>query len=210
MANIQRLYRAIPWAWAAAWVLVNMGQVLSDVTSRPNRGLTAAYVLGFAGWAIGAGSVLRYLRRRYEADPVVIALSAAGWGAGAFTAVALSLFWADRMNPGFLGLILGPALGGAIGGTLTFPMKELSAPGAMMRASLRGALSWGIAFLVFQVVAFYAGYFLMILTVNALVPLLGNIWAKFPGWALPAGVGGFLAALLASRSLRRAEVDKTT
>lgn len=199
----QRLYRSIPWAWAATWVLVSMGQVVSDLYSRPNRGLTTWYVLGFAGWAIGAVSIIGYVRRRYEANGAVIALSAAGWGAGAFVALVLSLVWAEKMNPPFFAIILGPALGGAIGGALTFPLRSISAPGAVVRASLRGALSWGISFLVFQVLAFYAGYILTTVTVNPLVPILGHIWAKFPGWALPAGVGGYLAALLASRSLRK-------
>lgn len=205
MINQQRQIKSIAWAWAAGWVLASMGQVISDVFSSPNRGLTAFYVLGFAGWATGAAGTIRYVRNRFGADVKVTALSAAGWGFGALAAVVLGLFWMETWNVGFLGSIAGPALGGAIGGALTLPMRSLSSPAAILRASVRGALSWGAAFLVFQFLAFYTGYFLMQMTIVPLLPILGPVWATFPGWAFPAGAGGFLAAQYASKSLNFTE-----
>jgi len=195
----------VAWAWAAGWVLVSMGQTISDVYSLPNRGLTALYVLGFAGWAIGATGTIRYVRHRFGADVYVIALSVAGWGVGSLVAVVLGLFWMQTWNMGFLAMIVSPALGGALGGALTLPMRSLSSPATIVRASVRGAFSWGAAFVVFQFLAFYAGYILMQMTVNQLVPIAGAALATVPGWALPAGVGGLLAGWLASRSLQVTE-----
>ena len=91
------------------------------------------------------------------------------------------------------------ALGGAIGGALTLPMRSLSSPATLVRASVRGTFSRGAAFLVFQILAFYTGYILIMLAANPLESIVGLAWAYFPGMALPAGVGGFLAARLASR-----------
>jgi len=55
----------------------------------------------------------------------------------------------------------------------------------------------GAAFLVFQVLAFYVGYILVEMMVDPLVPMVGHIAAKIPGWAVPASLGGLLAARLA-------------
>jgi hypothetical protein len=167
--------------------------------SLPNRGLTALYVFGFAGWTIGAAGTIRYVRHRFGADVYIIALSVAGWVVGALVAVVLGLFRAETWNVGFLGLIVGPAVGGAIGGALTLPMRSPSSPATIVRASVRGALSWGAAFLVFQFLAFYTGYILMLMTAVPLASIVGWVWATVPGWALPAGVCGFLAARLACR-----------
>jgi len=205
MIKQQKKFWSIAWAWAAGWVLLSMGQVISGVYNSPNNGLTAFHVLGFTGWGIGAAGTIRYVRQRFGVDVYVTALSAAGWCIGALVAVALWLFWADKAETwqiGFLGPIVGPGLGGAIGGAFTLPMRVLSSPAAIARASLLGALSWGAAFLVFQFLAFYAGYILMLITAGLLAPIVGWVWAQVPWWALPAGVGGFLAALLASLSLR--------
>jgi len=188
---------SVAWAWAAAWVLVSIGQMVSGVYNLPNYGLMAYYLLGFAGWAIGAAGTIRYLHQRFGADAHRMALRAAGWAAGALVALWFGLFWAQTWDAGFLGLILGPALGAVIGGAFTLPLRSPASPAAVLRACLRGAISWGAAFLVFQVLAFYAGYILTQMTVNLLAPILGDVWATVPGWALPAGFGGFLAALLA-------------
>jgi hypothetical protein len=190
-------FQSVAWTWAAGWMLVSLGVVLSGVYNSPNRGLTAFYGLGFAGWVIGAAGTIRYVHQRFGADARMIALSAVGWGGGALVAVLLGLFWMFRWDTGFLGPLLAAALGGAIGGAFTLPLRSLSSPAAMLRMSLRGAFSWGLAFLVFQFLAFYAGYILMQLTINPLLPLLGEVWAGVPGLALPAGVCGFTSALLA-------------
>ncbi len=183
-----------------------MGQVILYVYStNPNDISPVTYVLGFAGWAIGAAGTIRYVRHRFGADAYVIALSVAGWSVGALVAVVLGLFWLQTWNVAFFGPIVGVALGGAIGGALTFPMQSLSSPATIVRASVRSAFSWGLAFLVFQILAFYAGYILMLITAVPLAPIVGWVWAEVPGWALPAGVGGLLAALLASRSLQITE-----
>jgi hypothetical protein len=190
-------FHSVTWAWALGWLLASMGQVLSGVYNLPNRGLTAFYLLGFAGWAIGAAGTLRYMRLRFGAEARVVALSAAGWMAGALSALVLGLFWMSTWNIGFLGPPVAVALGGAIGGGLTLPMRSFSSPAAIVRASLRGTFNWGLAFLVFQILMFYASYILVQWTVNPLVPILGEVWAEVPGWGLPACLGGFLAALLA-------------
>jgi hypothetical protein len=208
MINRKREYLSIAWAWAAGWTLVSIGQVISDVYSIPDTDLTAYYALGFVGWTIGAAGTIRYLHNRFEANVHVIALSVLGWGVGALVAVGLMPFmalWAETRQLGFLGPILSPVLGGAIGGASTLPMRSLSCPATIARASMLGAFSWGTAFLVFQFLAFYAGYILMLMTLNTLAPIVGWIWAGVPGWSLPAGVGGFLAAWLASRSLHLTE-----
>jgi hypothetical protein len=92
MINRRREFQSVAWALVAGWVLASMGQVISDVYSLSNRGLTAAYVLGFAGWTIGAAGTIRYVRHRLGANVHVIALSVAGWGVGALVAVVLGLF----------------------------------------------------------------------------------------------------------------------
>ena len=176
-----------------------MGSMISDVFSSPNRGLTAYYALGIVGWAIGAAGTIRYLRHQFGVDVKVIALSVAGWCVGALVSVVLGLFWMFTWNLGFWGSPLGAALGGAIGGALTLPIRSLSSPAALVRASVRGAFSWGASFLVFQILVFYAGYILYMVTVNSLSQIVGPVWASVAVWSLPAGMGGFLAALLAAQ-----------
>ena len=194
MIEGRRLRQSVAWAWAAGWFLASSGFVISDVYSRPNRGLTAAYLLGFSGWAVGAASTIRYVRQRVGADVQVVALSVAGWGVGAFVAVVFGLKWLEEWSPGFLGPVVAAAIGGVIGGALTLPNPSLSAPATMLRTSLSGAIRWGAAFLALKFLAFYAGYILVEMTVDPLVPMVGHIAAKIPGWAFPASLGGFLAA----------------
>jgi hypothetical protein len=193
---------SVAWAWSAGWALASVGMSISDVYSSPNRGLAAFLMLGFAGWAIGAAGTIRYVRLRFGADIPVIVLSVAGWVVGALVAVVLGLLWMETWNLGYLGLPVGAALGGAIGGTLTLPVQSLASRVSLVRQSLRGALIWGASFLVFQVLAFYAGYLLVLMTAVPLASIIGWGWATVPGWALAAGVCGFLAARLASTSLR--------
>ena len=105
--------------------------------------------------------------------------------------------WLREWEAGYWGPIVSGALGGAIGGALTLPLASLASGRAVMRGSMRRALRWGAAFFAFQAVAFYAGYFFMEVTVDALVPLAGHIGAKVPGWVLPALVCGMCAGHLA-------------
>ena len=83
-----------------------------------------------------------------------------------------------------------------------------------------GAISWGAMFLIFQTLAFYAGYILSALTVNRLVPLLGNTWADRPrmgsaygaGWPACGDAGLQVTALKSARNdnsskLHRSYVD---
>jgi|GEM_PF-6589574 len=193
--NKTRKLPSVAWAWAAGWFLASLGLVISDAYSSPNRGLAAAYLLGLAGWGVGAAGTIRYMRQKFGPDTTVIAISAAGWVIGSLVAVFLGLFWGERWDPGILGPIVAAALGGAIGGGLTFPTRSLPSAWVALRLGLWGFVSWGAAFLVFQVLAFYASYILVQLTVNPLVPLAGDIGAKIPGWALPAGLGGLLAGV---------------
>lgn len=201
MITQRRKFNTIAWGWAAGWALALSGQALSDVFSNPNRGLTAYYVLGFVGWAIGAAGTIQFIRQRFGADGNVTALSAAGWGLGALTALVFGLTWMQTWNLGFLGSPVAAALGGTIGGALTLPLRSLPAPARIVRACLWGALSWGGAFLVFQILAFYAGYILVVLTAARLAPFIGYAWAIVPGWAIPAGLGGLAAGWLASKAL---------
>ncbi len=202
MISQRRMFQSIPWAWAAGWTLVSTGMVISDGYSNPNRGWTAAYVLGFAGWALGAAVTISYIRLQLGKNNYATALSVAGWAVGALVAVVLGLSWLQTWDAGYWGPIMAAAFGGAIGGAFTIPVQSPPSLAKIVGASLLGALRWGATFLVFQTLAFYAGYIISQLTVNQLVPIVGNIWAEVPGWALPAGVCGLLAALLASRSLR--------
>jgi len=51
VSNIpDRQHHVLSIAWAAAWAMASLGMVLSDVYSQPNRGLGAAFILGFVGW----------------------------------------------------------------------------------------------------------------------------------------------------------------
>ena len=93
-----------------------MGFVISDVYSSPNRGLTAAYLLGFCGWAVGAVGTVRYVRQQSHSTVSVIVLAATGWAIGASVAVGVGLEWLHEWNAGYWGPIMGTATGGAIGG----------------------------------------------------------------------------------------------
>lgn len=205
MVSQRRLFQSIPWAWAAAWALASTGMIISDGYSDPNRGWTAAYVLGFAGWLIGASVTIGYVHRQYGANGYITALRISGWSIEAFVAVVLGYSWLQTWNGGYWGPIVAAALGGAIGGALTLPVRSPSSLVTIAGKSLLSAFSWGVTFLVFQTLAFYAGYILVQLTVNQLVPVVGNIWAGVPGWAIPAALCGLHAAMLASRSLRSSE-----
>jgi hypothetical protein len=177
--------------------------VISDVYSTPNRGWVAAYVLGFIGWTIGAAVTIAYVRRQFGANGYLTALSIAGWAIGAFTALVLGFSWMFMWNGGFWGPIVAAALGGAIGGGLTLPLRSPSSLLSLVSASLLGAFSWGVMFLIFQTLAFYAGYLLSALMVYRLGPIIGySWWIELPGWVVPAGICGLLAAQLASMSLR--------
>ena len=195
-------HNMIPWAWAVGWMLVSLGMVISDVFSRPSRGMAAYSLLGFAGWAVGAAGTIFFVRRRYEAGSAVLLLSALGWVLGGLAALVLGASWMTQWNVGFLASPVAIAIGGAAGGGLTLPMRIIASPGAVARNVIRGAIVWGLTFLLFQVLAFYTGYFLMILTVNWLHPMVGDLWAKAPGWALPAGICGFFAGWVVSKMLR--------
>src|SRR5687767_5611394 len=118
MVDQQRRLQSVSWTWALGWLLASMGFVISDAYSSPNRGLTAAYLLGFIGWGIGAAGTVRYIHHRFGGEIHVVVLSMIGWGAGAVVAVALGLRWLEEWNAGFFGPIFGAALGGAIGGAL--------------------------------------------------------------------------------------------
>lgn len=203
MTPRRRIIHPIAWAWAVGWVLVSTGMVISDVYSSPNRGWMAAYVLGFAGWAIGAAGTVSFVQRQYGANGYLTALSIAGWAIGAFTALVLGFSWMFMWNGGYWGPIVAAALGGAIGGGLTLPLRSPSSLLSLVSASLVGAISWGVMFLIFQTLAFYAGYLLSAVMVYRLGPIIGyNWWIELPGWVVPAGICGLLAAQLASMSLR--------
>jgi hypothetical protein len=197
MAEKQTKFQSVVWAWAAGWLLVSMGQQISGIYNLPNRGLAAYYILGFGGWALGAVFTIRYMRQRFAWDARITALSAAGWGAGALIAVLFGWYLAQSWDAGFLGLLVAPAIGALIGGALTLPVQFPATRITVVRASLRGAFSWGLSFLVFQFLAFYSSYLISALTVNLLAPILGDVWASVPGWGLPAAAGGYAAALVA-------------
>ena len=191
--------RSIAWAWAAGWLLVSLGQAISDVYSSPNRGLTAYYILGLAGWIVGAAGTLRFVHRRFNAGALVLALGAAGWIIGALLAVVWGLSLAEKGAAGFWGLIAGPVLGGGIGGALTLPLQSLAPPRKLALALLRGAFGWGAAFLVLQILAFYAWYMLYMLTADPLSNIFGPILGAVIAGLLPAGLGGWLAGWAAAR-----------
>lgn len=203
MTHRRHIIHPIAWAWATGWALVSIGTVISDVYSSPNRGWTAAYVLGFAGWVVGAAVTITYVRRQAGANRFLTALSIAGWAVGAFTALVLGYYWMFLWNGGYWGPILAAALGGAIGGSLTLRLRSPSSLLSLVSAILLSVFSWGIMFLIFQTLAFYAGYLLSALMVYRLSPIIGySWWIELPGWVVPAGICGLLAAQLASRTLR--------
>lgn len=189
-------FRSVLWAWAAGWALVSVGQQLWGVYDSPTRGVVPYLIFGIAGWALGAAFTIRYVRQRFGADSRLAVISAVGWGTGALVAMVLSLFLVQTWDAGFLGLIVAPALGATIGGAFTITRRS-SSVAAIVAGSLRCALGWGFSFLLFQLLAFYAGYILSAVSINLLAPVLGDPWAKVPGWALPAGAGGYAAALVA-------------
>jgi hypothetical protein len=197
MNQTQRKYLSVTWAWAAGWLLVSIGQQIWGVNNLPNQGLAPLFILGFGGWAIGAVFTIRYMRQRFDADVRVTALRSVGWGAGALVAVLLGWYLAQSWDAGFLGLLVAPAIGALIGGALTLPVQFPASWSTVVRASLRGAFSWGLSFLVFEFLSFYLSYFFSTLMENLLAPSLGEIWASIIGWGLPAAAGGYAAALVA-------------
>src|SRR4030042_2027659 len=148
MINHRRNYQLIAWAWGAGWLLVSMGTAISGVYSNPNSGLTAAYGLGYAVWAIGAAVTIHYVRQQFGKNVYLTGLSIAGWSVGAFVAVVIGLLWLHTWDAGFWGPNGGGAIGGAMGGGLR---------------------------------------------------------AAVPGWAVPMGLAGLHAAMLASRTIRSRE-----
>jgi hypothetical protein len=115
--------------------------------------------------------------------------------------VIVGLVWLQEWDAGYWGPIVGAAVGGAVGGGFTRPIRAGSGEITIWRSSVAAALSWGSAFLVFQVFAFYVGYILVQVTVDPLVPIVGHIAAKIPGWVVPAALGGWAATRLALPSL---------
>jgi hypothetical protein len=143
-----------------------MGMAISDVYSNPNNGLTMAYGLGFAGWAIGAAVTIHYVRQQFGKNAYLTGLSIAGWAVGAFVAVVLGLSLMQTWDACFWGPIVGTAIGGAIGGGLTLPLRSPVSAISILGRFLWGAISWGVMFLIFQTLAYYAGYILVQLTVT--------------------------------------------
>ena len=103
MINHRRNYQLIAWAWGAGWLLVSMGMAISGVYSSPNSGLTAAYVLGFAGWTIGAAVTIHYVRQQFGKNVYLTGLSIAGWAVGAFVAVVTWAVMAAHLGCRLLG-----------------------------------------------------------------------------------------------------------
>ncbi len=200
-------FQAVLWAWAAGWALVSIGQQLWGVYDSPTRGVAPYLIFGIAGWALGAIFTIRYVRQRFGADGRLAAFGAVGWGLGALVAMLLGLSLVQTWDAGFLGLIVAPALGATIGGAFTITRRS-SSPAAIVAGSLRGALGWGLSFLLFELLAFYAGYILSAVSINLLAPSLGDPWAKVPGWALPAGAGGYAAALVALFATKLLQVSE--
>jgi hypothetical protein len=191
---------SVSLAWGIGWLLVSLGQTISNALSIPNSGMTAAYLLGFAGWGIGAVATIRYVHHKFATGRSAIVLSAIGWGIGAFVAVVLMpsvARLAENAMLGFLGPTGSPILGSVIGGAFTLSSKSSMSRTSVAGAVMRGALSWGISFLVFQYLAFLSGYILLLLTATRLEPIVGYPWASVPGWAIPAAFGGGLAGLIA-------------
>ncbi len=200
-------FQSVLWAWAAGWVLVSVGQQLWGVYDSPTRGVAPYLIFGIAGWALGAAFTIRYVRQRFGADSRLAVIGAVGWGIGALVAMLVGLSLVQTWDAGFLGLIVAPALGATIGGAFTITMWS-SSPAAIVAGSLRGALGWGFSFLLFELLAFYAGYILSAVSINLLAPSLGDPWAKIPGWALPAGAGGYAAALVALFATKLLQVSE--
>ncbi len=198
MAAPQPRVQTVAWAWAAGWALAAAGMSISDVYSTPNRGLIAAYSLGVIGWVTGGTETLRH-RGRFEVTAPGTTVSIAGWILGALAAVALGQRWLVEWNLAYWGPIVSAGLGGTIGGAFTLPRRSWSSPATAVRLGLESALAWGVSFLLFQTLAFFAGYILMQMTVDPLVPIVGHQMAKVLGWAIPAGLAGLLAARLALR-----------
>ena len=183
-------------SWGLGWAIASVSVGL-DFYSVPNRALAAASLVGLAGWGVGAAGTIHDLRRRFGSTFGTQLLCAIGWALGALVNVAIIATGLEHWNPGFVALIVGPAVGGAIGGAFTLPPATTPSsrlPAGPLRRAAESAVCWGTGFLVFSFVSFYAGYILGQMTIDPLVPILGPAMARTFGWALPAALGGYAAA----------------
>jgi len=50
MFSQTKVYRLMPWAWSAAWMLTGIGIAISDLYSYPSKSLIPYIVLSAVGW----------------------------------------------------------------------------------------------------------------------------------------------------------------
>lgn len=173
--------------WAIAWGVAGIGFFTADIFSTPRQGpLWVAVVFGLVAWS-AAGAVT--LHRVQRVRGLVV------WALSYVVAFWLGSIWGDEFerngSAGFVGALLGWAVGGAIGALLS------TYEGASRRRSVGPiivAAAWGLSFFVAGYVGVVAGMLLAQGAKDVLAFLGSQRAALTIGWALGAAIGGALAS----------------
>ncbi len=174
--------------WAIAWAVAGIGFFTADIFSDPRRGsLWVAVVPGLLAWS-AAGSVT--LHRVHLVRGVVV------WALAYVVAFGLGAIWGAEFerngSAGFVGALLGWAVGGAIGALVS---GYVSASRRRRVGPVIVAAAWGLSFFAGGYVAIVAGMVLGDAAKDVLA-FSGQRAALTIGWGLGATLGGALASWL--------------
>jgi hypothetical protein len=174
--------------WAIAWGVAGIGFFTADIFSRPRQGpLWVAVVFGLVAWST-AGALS--FNHAHVVRGVVV------WALAYVVAFWLGAIWGASFerngSGGFVGALLGWAVGGAVGTLLS---GYISASRRRRVGPLISAVAWGLSFFVGGYVALVAGMYLA-QAAKGVLAVLGQRAALTIGWGLGAMIGGALASAL--------------
>ncbi len=174
--------------WAIAWGLAGIGLFTADIFSNPRRGpLWVAVVCGLVAWS-AAGAVTLHRAHIVRGGVIwVLAYGIAFWP-GAMWGASFE----RNGSAGFVGALLGWAVGGAIGALVS---GYISAPRRCHVGPVIVAVAWGLSFFVGGYFAVVAGM-LLPQAAKGVLAFLGQRAALTIGWGLGAMLGGALASAL--------------
>ena len=200
---------ALEWAhrhpiatWALAWGMAGVGFLAADVFSSPRRGpLWVAVVSGLIGWSIAGSLTLHRTHRVRGAVVWAVAYAVAFW---------LAALWGASLeragSAGFVGALLGWAVGGAVGALVS---DDVAASKRALGPRLFSSAAWGLSFLLGGYVAMVTAMLLGQVAGRGL-EFLGEGLALTLGWGAGASLGGAVASAIgmAVRNATAADREK--